>query len=122
MGHSGTLVPSLVAWVSRMARLSLRAKLPDLDSMIDDALDVGDSLGEQVVNALESPSSEWPVDSGDSKAGFGYEVDDGNVRLTNTEDYAPIVEARMGKAESTLRGVLSGIASKLDGEVEAGLG
>ena len=59
-------------------------------------------LGKQSVALIER--SDWPVRTGASKRGFGFEQSDDEVRITNTTDYAVYVEARTGIVRDTLEG------------------
>ena len=55
-------------------------------------------MGAKMVADLSGPDSRWPVVTGASKRGWGVAVIGKNhVRLTNTQPYAPFVEARGGK-------------------------
>ena len=80
-------LPSPV-WERDVAELKLDVFLPALAAIVAAALVVTPKeLGGEMVDVLES--SAWPVDTGYSKAHFGYRVEgDGRVVLTNEAEYA----------------------------------
>lgn len=43
-----------------------------------------DILGRDIIRWIRS---EWPVDTGDSKAGFYFRIVDNKIAINNTEDY-----------------------------------
>ena len=63
---------------------------------------VVDAAGERAIQLLQSEQSEWPVRTGRSKAGFAYRADNGDVIITNDQDYAVHIEERQGAAFDTL--------------------
>ena len=71
---------------------------------MDKAYDASqEALAEGVIDEVQSSSSKWPVRTGNSKYGFGYDVRGDTVTITNTQDYAVFVEERRGVVSDILR-------------------
>ena len=84
-----------------MGGLTVRLDLkdPKIAREVDAALTGLDKpMGEEMASELSGGASRWPSVTGASKRGWGVVVIGPNhVRLANTEDYAPFVEARGAK-------------------------
>ena len=94
---------------------------PNLRRILDDGLEaVPPALGAASVVAVEG-SSEWPVDTGESKAGFRYETEGEMVRLVNDAPYAGIVEARTGAAARAIEGDETAILKSADDALQKAL-
>ena len=72
----------------------------DVVADIEDTLGLrrfGKAVGESAVEILRT-SRIWPVDTGFSKAHFGFDLRGRRVEITNEADYAVHVERRTGAA------------------------
>ena len=111
-------MPSCDAWGrTDVAQLVLRTFVDDFARAVRSALfDLTKPLGEEVVLSVEGSDSEWPVDTGYSKANFGWtKVDDYAVRMTNEAEYARY-HVKAGKR--TIQGQAGYIARRVDKEVQ----
>ena len=98
-----------------MAEIRLSVVIPALAAIVAAALVVTPKeLGGEMVDVLEAGSSGWPVDTGYSKANFGYRVDGEKVHVTNEADYAIWVERRRRPALRELELNANAIAGQLD--------
>ena len=101
-----------------MAEIKLTAVIPALAAIVAAALKVTPKeLGGEMVDVLEASSSRWPVDTGYSKAHFGYRVDGDRVHVTNEADYAIWVERRRRPALRELELNANAIAGQLEKRV-----
>ena len=92
---------------------------PDLDALIPPAVEaVPGVIGAAAVDSLQAGDSDWPVDTGLSKASFGFAVHGDRAEITNSTDYAGGVEIGTGAAESTLRRDLPRIAQEVDNFIQ----
>ena len=96
-------------------------KMPDLEGLKDKAFgELPDATGQWVVSEVQRGAL-WPSDTGASKAGFGYQIRDGAASITNTQDYAPYVEARTQAVLTTIQDNDSDLAGALDKVVQEAL-
>lgn len=72
-----------------------RQRMSEIEQGISTAPEI---VADELLMAVESPISPWPVLTGLSKNSFFTEVDGFNVSLNNTTDYAHVVEERTGAA------------------------
>ena len=75
-------------------------------------------MGDAAVDQLQSPGSEWPVDTGESKESFDYSLGIEQVDITNDTDYAIFVEERTGAARSELEDNIDQIAEQASKALE----
>ena len=79
-------------------QVSLDLQKPKIKRAVDQSLEgLDQQMGEEMVRTM-SGSPQWPTDTGASGRGWGVvKTGKNHVRLTNTQKYAPFVEARGGK-------------------------
>ena len=70
------------------------------------------------LQALQSPTSDWPVDTGFSLAGFFFIGSGKTASLSNRADYAPRVERRTGAIASTLARAEPAIVAAVDAAIQ----
>ena len=79
----------------------------------DNFNDIKQDLGEQILEDLESPQSDWPVDTGLSKNSFTYFISGGDVWIDNLTDYGTHVEDRTGVVEEVIHDVTGAMNKSL---------
>ena len=113
-----------------MAQLqAIPGPAPDLRRILEEAIEaVPDALGAEAVAIVEGATG-WPVRTGASRAGFAFAYEgagllgagDTEVALTNTEPYAPYVEARTGAARRALAAAEDALAAAADRAIDGRL-
>ena len=105
-----------------MARVRLKVEDPELDKIVSNALAAApDLVGEGIVETLQSATSAWPVDTGASKAAFGFRLDGDRIVITNRHFYSIFVENRKKPGKKTIRSLNRQILKRLNKQIEEGL-